>query len=243
MRKFKRVLIDLGAYNGDTIEVAEKYLGSFDVVYAFEPLSGPYAEMKQRFPGESYYLYRAAGDVVDGESRVYIGHHHGDISSSLHSDNPNCDTESYETIGTVDFPRFLVETFQKNSTDCHVVLKMNIEGSEYRILEKMLIDGSVNLINELFCDWHWYFVGITESAHHDLVRRLRKQGFDVCGDKPDELYHASRTPAWQVRWQKLVTYHFRSGKLALKKRVPVLFRLLKGTRRLLKSRSKAAAHS
>lgn len=237
MSKRERVLIDLGAYNGDTIEVAQELLGSFDIVYAFEPLSGPWSQMNDRFSGDLYHIYRAAADVADDESRVYIGQKHGDISSSLYGDNPNCDSTSYEVISTIDFPKFLAENFSMKGSDCYIVLKMNIEGSEYRILEKMLADGSIDLISELYCDWHWYFVGISEFEHHDLVRRLRRRGFSICGDKADELYHASRTSTTRVRWQKFFTYHSRAWKLALKKNAPLMFRLCKGTRNLLSSRS------
>lgn len=236
----RRILIDLGAYNGDTIEVAQKLLGSFDDVYGFEPLAGPCAEMERRFPGDNYHVHRAAGDIEEGESKVYVGHAHGDISSSLHSDNPNCNTDDYEDIRTIDFPKFLAEICQEHGENCHVVLKMNIEGSEYRILEQMLEDGTISLINELYCDWHWYFVGISESDHHDLVRRLRQRGHRLCGDKPDELYHASRHSEMRVSYQKATTYFGRSGKLFLKNRVPFVFRMLKKTRSLLTGHRDAA---
>ena len=243
MNRPHRVFIDLGAYNGDTIDVAFRLLGDFDDVYEFEPLAGPCAEMERRFAGENYHIHRSAGDIEDKESRVYVGHAHGDISSSLHIDNPNCDTEDYEEIRTIDFPKFLKETCARHGENCHVVLKMNIEGSEYRILERMLEDGSISLVNKLYCDWHWYFVGISEAEHHNLVRRLRNQGHNLCGDKPDELYHESRNLSSKVSWEKFITYHGRSGKLWLKRRVPFVFRILKKIRRQITGHSDVAATS
>lgn len=243
MSKPHRILIDLGAYDGDTIELALRVLGEFDDVYAFEPLAGPCAQMERRFPEDKYHIHRSAGDIEEGESRVYVGHAHGDISSSLHVDNPNCDTDDYEEIRTIDFPKFLVESCAKYDGNCHVVLKMNIEGSEYRILERMLEDGSISLINKLYCDWHWYFVGVSEAEHHDLVRRLRKLGHNLCGDKPDELYHESRHTAAKVSWEKFATYYGRGGKLVLKNRVPIVFRILKKLRSLITGHSDAATTS
>ena len=237
MSKPRRIFIDLGAYNGDTIDVALRLLGEFDDVYAFEPLAGPCAEMERRFAENNYHIYRSAGDIEEGESRFYVGHAHGDISSSLHVDNPNCDTDDYEEIHTIDFPKFLADTYAEHGGNCDVVLKMNIEGSEYRILERMLEDGSISLVNKLYCDWHWYFVGISEADHHDLVRRLRKHGHKLCGDKPDELYHESRHSSLRVSWENFTNYHGRSGKLMLKNRAPFVFRILK------KLRSLATGHS
>ena len=233
----RKILIDLGAYNGDTIDVALKLLGDFDDVYAFEPLARPCAEMERRFPQDKYHIHRAAGDIQAGESRVYVGHAHGDISSSLYSDNPNCDVEDYEEIRTIDFPKFLTETCERHGRNCHVTLKMNIEGSEYRILERMLDDGSICLINKMFCDWHWYFVDVSEAEHHDLVRRLRKSGQNLCGDKPDELYFASKNSALRISRKKFSTYFGRSIKLTLKSRAPFLFRILKKTRSVITGHS------
>ena len=123
MGNTRKILIDLGAYIGDTIDVATKLLGNFDEVHAFEPLARPCAEMKRRFPGDNYHIYHAAGDTEAGESRVYVGHVHGDISSSLYSDNPNYDVADFEEIRTIDFPNFLVATCKQNSEDCHVRLR------------------------------------------------------------------------------------------------------------------------
>jgi FkbM family methyltransferase len=226
----RRIFFDLGAYNGDTIEVALQHLGDFDDVYAFEPLAGPFAEMERRFPSDKYHFYRLAGDIEESETRVYVGHAHGDISSSLHIDNPNCNSADYQEIRTIDFPGFLSETCAKHGGNCYVILKMNIEGSEYRILERLLENGSINLVNKLYCDWHWYFVGISEVEHHNLVYRLRMHGHNLCGDKPDELYHASRNSSSKVSWEKFRTYHGRSIKLLLKTRVPNVFRVLKKLR-------------
>ena len=35
-------------------------------------------------------------------------------------------------------------------------MKLDIEGSEYNVLEKMISDGSINYINKLFVEWHDY---------------------------------------------------------------------------------------
>lgn len=233
MDRPQRIFIDLGAYNGDTIDVALRLLGEFDAIYAFEPLAGPCAEMERRFSGQEYHINRFAGDIEEKASRVYVGYTHGDISSSLHVDNPNCNTDDYQEIRTIDFPKFLRETCAAHGKSCYVVLKMNIEGSEYRILERMLEDGSIKLVQKLYCDWHWYFVGTSEAEHHNLVRRLRKHGHNLCGDKPDELYYEFRNSSSKVRSEKFITYHGRSCKLLLKRRVPFLFRILKRMRRLI----------
>jgi sacsin len=37
-----------------------------------------------------------------------------------------------------------------------IVMKLDIEGAEYNVLEKMINDGSIDYINTLFVEWHDY---------------------------------------------------------------------------------------
>ena len=37
-----------------------------------------------------------------------------------------------------------------------IVMKLDIEGAEYNVLEKMIEDGSIDYINTLFVEWHDY---------------------------------------------------------------------------------------
>lgn len=236
-----KVFIDLGAYNGDTIALALKHIPGITQVYGFEPLEGPYKEMCERFQGRGYYLRRAAGDIEVGEAKVYVGSAYGDISSSLNINNPNCDPERYEVISKIDFPEWLRGNFSGAGDRPYIILKMNIEGGEYAILDKLLSDKTIRLIDELYCDWHWYYIGVSEAEHHQLVRRLRQCGFRLCGDKPDELYNALEDQGIGRRMKGTRIYYKRALKLLLQKRTPRLFRLLKARRRTLASASEAQA--
>lgn len=228
MTETGKVFIDLGAYNGDTIALALKHIAGISQVYGFEPLEGPFEEMCQRFHGCGYHLQRLAGDVEVGEAKVYVGSAYGDISSSLNINNPNCDPDRYELISKIDFPEWLRENFSRTDDRPYIILKMNIEGGEYAILDKLLTDGTIKLVDELYCDWHWYYIGLSEAEHHQLVRRLRQCGFRLCGDKPDELYNALQGRSGGYRARAAKVYYRRALKLVVQKRAPWLYRLLKG---------------
>jgi FkbM family methyltransferase len=58
-------------------------------------------------------------------------------------------------VDSIDFSSFILENFTK---DDHIILKMDIEGSEYNVLEKMINDSSLDLISEIYVEWHsWVF--------------------------------------------------------------------------------------
>ena len=51
-------------------------------------------------------------------------------------------------------------------------LSLDIEGAEYKVLDKMFKDGSINYIDKLYIEWHWDKIGITEEKHNDSVKQL-----------------------------------------------------------------------
>lgn len=228
--------IDLGAFNGDTIDLAIKHLPRINDVHGFEPLAIHCETMKERFRGRGFIIVNAAADIEDGTTKIFFGAEHGDIASSIHEGNPNCSGKS-QSVETIDFPRFLRQEFGTNNQSGLITLKLNIEGTEYRILEQMIQDGSIRLIGRIYCDWHWYFIGMDEKQHHDLITRLRKLGYDLCGGKPDELYHSTRVGPLKTWFLKRRIHYGRWVKLSIRHHCPALFRILKRCRQRLHSSS------
>lgn len=57
-----------------------------------------------------------------------------------------------------------------------LIVKMDIEGGEFEVVPKMLADGTMNLVERFYCEWH-------EDRFPDLPRgtqwRLKKQCLEV----------------------------------------------------------------
>jgi FkbM family methyltransferase len=230
----RHVFIDLGAFNGDTLDIALKYLAPIDDVYCFEPLPQHCDSMRQRFAGRGFHFIQAAADLKDGTTLIYMGDEYGDIAASTLEGNPNCTSESI-SVPTVDFPRFLRETFENWMPFPRITLKLNIEGSEYPILEKLISDGEISRITSLYCDWHWGAVRMKEEDHHSIVRQLRSLGYPLCGGKPDELYNSFRTHPRMLSIRKWFEYHRRAARVFLKLRLPRIFGLFKTLRQSFRS--------
>ena len=86
----------------------------------------------------------------------------------------NLDKEHPRKTPCIDFSKWIKDHFKK--TD-NIVLKMNIEGAEYDILEKMIADGTIEYINTLFCQFHWQRIGVSIDRHNKLVLALKKYSF------------------------------------------------------------------
>jgi FkbM family methyltransferase len=54
-------------------------------------------------------------------------------------------------IESIDLSKWIMDNFSKED---HIVMKMDIEGSEYKVLPKMIHDGSIDYINSIYVEWH-----------------------------------------------------------------------------------------
>lgn len=72
-----------------------------------------------------------------------------------------------------DLSGYILENFSK---DDNIVIKMDIEGSEYDVLEKMILDGSIEYVNHLSVEWHARFFRNeeeTKQREETLIDKLK----------------------------------------------------------------------
>lgn len=72
-------------------------------------------------------------------------------------------------VEAFDFSKWVMTTFNKSD---EIILKMDIEGAEYDVLEKMFVDGSFAYIDELWIEWHASKVKISQERHESLVSKI-----------------------------------------------------------------------
>jgi len=174
-----KIFIDLGAYTGDSLTMALNLYDGVNVFYAFEPLSTNFKELELKFGGrKDIILINAAVDIATGEGKLYL-HRRGWLGgASLCEDKKSITTDKFEIVKILDFSAFIIENFKP--TD-EIILKMDVEGKEYDILEKMIRDGSIKYIKEIYCEWHYSKIGMDFMVHHHFVRQLRKCGINLTG--------------------------------------------------------------
>jgi len=145
MNNSNKVFIDLGANKGSSIEWCESNYGSDYAIHAFEPVSHLFDNLKRKYV-DSTVLYRQAAWIEDGEKFLNISH--GDLSSSFYGHVSG--QKNIIAVETIDFSRWLEANFPDN----YIVLKMNIEGAEFPVLIKMIHDGTITMVNELYYQFH-----------------------------------------------------------------------------------------
>ncbi len=75
-------------------------------------------------------------------------------------------------VEAIDFSNWIESNFVKDSD--FIILKMDIEGGEYDVLEKMIADDTLSYINVLFIEWHAKKLkSFPMKRHDDLVQKIK----------------------------------------------------------------------
>lgn len=95
-------------------------------------------------------------------------------------DTKNDDVMSVFTVEAFDFTEWFLRTVTKRD---YVVVKMDVEGAEVKLLKKLREKGGICLIDELFLECHYDRSGDNGSKYKttlsdciDIFRKLRKDG-------------------------------------------------------------------
>jgi FkbM family methyltransferase len=156
----KKIFIDGGARVGETIEVLlnkREDLKGCDV-YLFECNSDHKNTLEEIAKTNKNYNFIVRDEAIwkeNCEMNFYISNDMwGDLGCTL---DPNkresLDLANPRIVKAINFSEFLF-SFDK---DDYLVIKLDIEGAEYEVIESILDSGAISRINELFIEWHDHF--------------------------------------------------------------------------------------
>ena len=154
------IVFDLGGFRG---EFANKIYEKFSCkVYVFEPVKLLYNEIVSKFRGNpnikifNFGLYNKTC-----EADIYLNG-----SSSSHITNSS---SVKETIKLVNISEFMIEE------NCNIdLMKINIEGAEYEIIDKLYEENLLNKIKEMQVQFHWVDIPDCEEKLISAQQKLAK---------------------------------------------------------------------
>ena len=178
----RHIFVDCGGHNGCSIR---RFIKDFDPdgrfkMVTFEP-NDLYARCYSDFP--RHRLIEAAVHDRDGFENFFLDRDDGD-GSSLFGNKLTRENGGFGTLDTANPARVrtidLSSWVRQNTTIFdYVILKLDVEGAEYDILEKMIRDRTICRINHLFIEWHWERVGVAHDKHLRLVRALERRRLPI----------------------------------------------------------------
>jgi FkbM family methyltransferase len=82
------------------------------------------------------------------------------------------------TVPCVDFSGWLQALWQRHSNGAppHIVVKMDIEGAEYAVLDKMLRDGTAALVSDLVVEFHERLFPESARRHYHAWEQSLRHG-------------------------------------------------------------------
>lgn len=153
------VVVDAGGYAGEwSAAIHEKYRCR---VYIFEPVAKYYQKIAKRFAGAAgvkIFLAGLAGGTRDEIISIE------DVGSSIFKSSAN-----QEKIQLLDVKQFFVNEGLKRID----LLKINIEGGEYELLERLISTGLIEKVKCIQVQFHDIFPG-AEKRMESIQRKLSK---------------------------------------------------------------------
>ena len=110
--------------------------------------------------------------------------------------NKNTKTEikkdKFILVNTINFSNYIITNFAKTDK---IVLKIDIEGEEYNLLQDMIDTKSIEYIYKIYCEWHYKKMkdykkdrDRYKKMHYNIVSQLNKLRFPLTGENDkDEL--------------------------------------------------------
>jgi FkbM family methyltransferase len=183
MENLMKAFIDAGGFDGDTVRLFLKHYPNAEEykIYSFEPN----VELHGNYPPGVILSNRAVW-IKDGHADFYLSQKEMPLGSTLlkEKNTGKLDYAHPVRVPTMDFSKWIRRKFNKNT---YIVLKLDIEGAEYPVLNKMIEDGTIKWINEIYVDFHAKKVGVSKEEHNSLVNKLYEvahlRSKEMCGEK------------------------------------------------------------
>lgn len=162
------IYIDCGAHNGDTVDCESLFNFAADRKIAFEPNKKLHKDLNEVGFDE---VYRKAVWIKDDKVKFYIDDSKSPMGSTLMKHKRTGKLRLLpQLVDTIDFSAYLKQF--ENDT---VLIKMDCEGAEFAILEKMLEDGTTSIPKKMYVEFHPNKVPeYTTDYKNDLISRLKQ---------------------------------------------------------------------
>lgn len=181
-----KVFLDFGGNKGQGLkEFVKMYnMDSTWTIETFEPNEN--CEIERYLPNMSIKINNSAIWVYNGFVNFsnMIENNEGSSVECLMSEgdclNPNSDSfRKHDNIISVKCLD-ISEVLERYRGYDLVVVKMDIEGSEFKVLRKAISDDSISIINDLYVEWHHvYVVGEDIQSVNKLKSEIINKGIKL----------------------------------------------------------------
>ena len=158
-----KYFIDAGYYIGRALKYYAPFLDDSWTVIAFEPnIELDVEESLKQFPFKVEWIKKAVS-TEDGEALFRLENR----NDASHLDGIRESVDRSITVPTIDFSRYIAELPE----DSIICVSMDIEGSEYPVMRKMLQDGTASRLALLDVEFHHRLLTDEDNATSSTLRQ------------------------------------------------------------------------
>ena len=167
----KKIFIDAGACRGQSVDAFMKHWKDWEKydIHSFEPYPPNFSYFDKYKSNSKFHFHKEAVWIYDGKINFYISNQY--FSSSLIKEKDNVRKDNALTVPCVDISNWIKDNFSK---DDYIILKMDTEGGEYETLDKLINDNTLEMVNELYIEFHTGKVKKTKEDDQLLLDRMEK---------------------------------------------------------------------
>ena len=169
----RKIFLDCGANRGQSINAFLKEFPNSNEfeIFSFEPgRSEEILSSLYKFKSEKIKIFNSAVDTQDGYKKFYDS---GDTSSSLIDRNR---TKNTIKVKTICLSKFILENFDEKD---YIILKIDIEGSEYDVIDDLFKKSIFKYINVFFAEIHGSKIGKSLDDSIDLLNKVNSSGHKI----------------------------------------------------------------
>lgn len=177
----KKIFIDCGFNEGQSLDHFLEIVpdsNEFEI-FCFEPDSRNFHFFEKYQNFRNIKIEKSAVWIFDGEIKFFLGSTSPGSTLIKEKTTANIIEENFQIVNCIDLSRFIKESFSK---DDYLILKLDVEGAEYKILDHIIRSECLDWIDDLFVEFHNEKVkrSLAENEHKILVDRLKSLGYNLC---------------------------------------------------------------
>lgn len=219
----RAVFIDVGGHRGETLEEISKPLWLFDRIFCFEPQLACVKYLREKFSRENIKIIPAALDDSTG-TRILFG---SEMGASLFEDKADIDSSRQQQIHTLRSTEFFRQHIHEDDL---VIMKLNCEGTEGRILCDLMQSDELHKIGNVMIDFDLRKIRRMRREPKRILRMLSNVGFQnyfLAEDVMVGATHASRIRNWLAHVPQLKVFCAQPDMIAEGRKKPGLSRRIR----------------
>ena len=174
MKTGKKIFLDVGGHEGQTLNEVVKATYLFDEIYCFEPMPAQYDVLLKKFGHISNLKIMNYGLLNANTSQNIYGTNN-DLGASIYQNKSDLDNRNVSTMcNFIDVSEFFKENISENDT---VIMKLNCEGSETLILSSLIESKEIFKIDNVMIDFDVRKIVGHQHEEHEVMDKFKQINF------------------------------------------------------------------